>query len=271
MRYKVPLFGLGPFEQTATTNLWIACVDRLLSSLHILCFLLKCRPFFPPPPSDYTNWEAKVELILSALLVKAVAHCLRSAEMSLHPASRAYSHSVYLLLCLKYIILLLLLPEKLLCPCSLPLPRPGVWKLNIAFKSQFPQWDYANQPLPVSPLSFYSCLIYPPPPWCISSFAVVYSIHLRPSFSSPNGPNHVFPFCVAVLPLASVCVCTCACVSAYTNVLSRPLLTQKNKKIKPPPLQKKKSFIPLKRNAVSQCHLTIRSVSYLFISLSSHP
>lgn len=37
----------------------------------------------PPylPPADCTTWEAKVELILSALSAKAVAHCLRSAEM----------------------------------------------------------------------------------------------------------------------------------------------------------------------------------------------
>lgn len=189
--------------------------------LHVSCASYWNSDLFSPhPPSDYTNWEAKVELILSALLVKAVAHCLRSAEMSLHPARRAYSHFVYLLLCLKYIILLLLRAEKLLCPCSLPLPRPGVWKLNIAFKSQFPQWDYANQPLPVSPFCFYSCLIYPPPPWCISPFAVVYSIHLRPSFSAPNRPNHVFPFCIAVLPRGqSVCVHVLVYASAYTNFL----------------------------------------------------
>lgn len=174
----------------------------------MLCFLLKFRLF---SASDYTSWEAKVELILSALLVKAVAHCLRSAEMSLYPAKHAYSHlsiCFYVsstLFCYYYY-------QKSFSVPALSLLRLGVWKLNIAFKSQFPQWDYANQPLPVSPFCFYSCLIYPPPPWCISSFAVVYSIHLKTSFSSLNGPNHVFPFRIATLPLASECVCALVCL-----------------------------------------------------------
>lgn len=57
----------------------------------------------------------------------------------------------------------------------------SLWKLNIAFKSQFPWWDYAKQPVRVSSSCFHSWLIHPPP-WCISSFAVVYPIHLKMSF-----------------------------------------------------------------------------------------
>lgn len=42
------------------------------------------------------------------------------------PSKACLFSFVYLLLCLKYIILLLLLPEKLLCPCSLPLASRSV-------------------------------------------------------------------------------------------------------------------------------------------------
>lgn len=103
-----------------------------------------------------------MELILSALLAKAAA-LLFAAEMCLYALPEACLFSfLYLLLCLKYIILLLLLTKK----AGLPRCRtlPGVQKLNIAFKSQFPRWDYANQPLRVSPLCFHSSLIHPPPP-----------------------------------------------------------------------------------------------------------
>lgn len=79
----------------------------------------------------------------------------------------------------------------------------SLWKLNIAFKSQFPWWDYANQPVPVSSCCFHSWLIHPPP-WCISSFAVVYPIHLKTSFSTPDGATHVFhsPLCIVTSALA---------------------------------------------------------------------
>lgn len=115
---------------------------------------------------------------------------------------------------------------------ALSLLHPGVWKLNIAFKSQFPRWDYANQPLPVSPFCFLSSLIHPPPPWCISSFAVVYSIHLKTSFFTLNSPTHVFPLCIVTLPLANLCACVCVC--AYTNLLSMAFWLKNNHKKNPP-------------------------------------
>lgn len=94
-----------------------------------------------------------------------------------------------------------------------------VQKLNITFKSQFPQWDYANQSLPVSPFCFHSSLIYPPTPWCISSYAMVYSIHLNTSFFMFNSPTYVFPLCIVTLTRANLCVCFCVLVSANTGLL----------------------------------------------------
>lgn len=74
-----------------------------------------------------------MELILLALLEKAAAHCLRTAEMCLYRQKLTYFQFFpHLLLCLKYIILLLLLTSK-----SRGL-SVSLWKLNIAFKSQFP-------------------------------------------------------------------------------------------------------------------------------------
>lgn len=123
--------------------------------------------------------------------------CCRN--VSLPSKAHLFSLFSYLLLRLKYIILLLLLTQKAAVSPS------RVWKLNIAFKSQFPWWDYANQPVPVSPSCVHSRLTRTLP-WCISSFAAVYPIHLNTSFFTPDSATRVFysPLCIVTSPLANL-------------------------------------------------------------------
>ena len=68
-----------------------------------------------------------------------------------------------------------------------------------------------------------------------------------------NSPTHVFPLWIATLLLANLCVHVCICFFNCRN-------NNHNKNTKP------KSYYSSKMLVV-QCHLTIKSVSSLFISL----
>lgn len=116
-----------------SVNWWI---HRLLSSLHILCLLLKFRR---PPHPHPTLWLYKLrgQGGTNALSLVSEGCCtLFALCRNVSPPCEVCLFSfVYLLLCLKYIILLLLWPEKLLCPCSLSLSLPvqkcGNWILHL--------------------------------------------------------------------------------------------------------------------------------------------
>lgn len=125
--------------------------------------------------------------------------CCRNAPLP----SKAHLFSLfsYLLLRLKYIILLLLLTQKAAAAPSC------VRKLNIAFKSQFPWWGYANQPVPVSsrPSTRGSSSRH----LDASPFAVVHPLHLKTSFFTPGGATRVFlsPLSIVTAPPAELHVC----------------------------------------------------------------
>lgn len=129
-----------------------------------------------------------------------------SYDVSLVSKARLFSF-FYLLWCDKYIILSFLLSKK---AGALVLFHPqeyGNWILHLKV-------NFHNGITQISvslfyPFCFNSSISQSPPPWCISSFAVVYSIHLQTSFVMLNAEAHgfFFPFCVVTLPLATLSIC----------------------------------------------------------------
>ncbi len=237
-----------------------ACLQWLLDSYwNAECF----------SASDCETWEAKVELILSTLLAKAVAFCLHATEMCFYPHEARLFSFLYLLLCLKYIILLLLITKK----AGLSLSRfqeCGNWilHLKVNFRDGITQISLSLvHPFASIHLSFI--LHHLDASLHLMWFTLFIWWHL---FSCSTARLMFFhfallrcrqPTCVCVC----VCVWVCACVYIHKFLVQAFSTAKIGRKKKSQTL---KAITPLKFNAFGQCNLTIRRVSYLFIFLSIH-
>lgn len=95
----------------------------------------------------FKSWKAKVETN-SPSLVSEDTLFVCSQVVSLLSKSLAVLIFLFALMCQVHYFVIFINQKS---PGSCALSPAGVWKLNISVKSQFPQWHYANQPLPVLP------------------------------------------------------------------------------------------------------------------------
>lgn len=182
---------------------------------------------------------------------------VRCRNVSLPSEARLFSF-LYLLLCLKYIILLLLLTKKAgLSPSRFQECRNWILHLKVNFHMGLRKSASFTLLLPFISHSSSSTLMH-----LFICCGLLYSfedIH----FSHSTARLMFFHFALLRCPLANLRVCLCVRVCAYTNFLSRLFQLRKKKKTL-------KAITPLNSNVFGRCNLSIRSMSYLFIFLSIH-
>lgn len=188
---------------TAATVL-IGYIHRPLSSLHIwadCCTSIEIQSVFLIVKSQGgTNTLCLVSEGCLTLFVCCI-------NVSLPCKARLFSF-LYLLLCLKYIILLLLLTKK--AGCSLSLSRfqecrNWILHLKVNFHDGITQISLSLfHPFASIHLSFI--FLHFDASLHLLWFTLFIWRHL---FFTLNSPTHVFPLCIVTLPLANLCVCLC--------------------------------------------------------------